>query len=444
MKPSRLNRRKFLKNTSLGVLGAGLAGSESLSANSQDQDNNVPKIKEYRILGRTGLRVSDIGTGLQDSEGLIKATLESGVNFLETSEMYGQGRNETLIGNVIKDYDRKKLVIATKVSHVLKEFESDKDIIARVNASLERLQTEYVDCLLIHGAENSERVKNKHFHKAIKQLKKEGKVNFAGVSCHGHSWWDNPEETFEEVLMTAVDDGRFDVIMLPYNFFEPEMATRVLEVCGNNNIGTMIMKSNPILIYEFFDEMKEAYEKEGKEFPERYMIAGEKFKQQTEKANGFFERFGLNSIEQMKDGAIQFVLANKNVSTICCVILNFEALNKYVRLSGTRLQPSTKAMLSHYRTEFGNLHCRIGCNVCEASCPHHVPINTILRYNYYFSAKKQEKYAMSLYHDLQGNKADICLHCEGHCLDKCPYGVLTTPLLAVAHQNLSIHNPMYS
>ncbi|MDT8402576.1 MAG: aldo/keto reductase [Bacteroidales bacterium] len=444
MKPTSLNRRKFLKNTSLGILGASLAGSQSLTAKPQNRTSELPKIKEYRTLGRTGLKVSDIGAGIQASEGLLKATLEAGVNFLETSELYGRGRNETLIGSVIKDYDRQKLVIATKVSPQLKEFESDRDIIARVNASLERLQTDYVDCLLIHGAENSQRVKNKHFHKAVKQLKKEGKVNFAGVSCHGHSWWDSPEETFEDVLMTAVDDGRFDVIMLPYNFFEPEMATRVLEACGDKNIGTMIMKSNPILLYELFKEEKDTHEKEGKEFPERYMIGYEKYKLQAEKANEFFNRYGLNSMEEMKDGAMQFVLSNKNVSTICCELPNFEALEKYIRLSGTRLAPSTEAMLAHYRSEFGNLHCRIACNECEKACPHHVPINTILRYNYYFSAKKQEKYAMSLYHTLVGNKADICLYCEGYCLDKCPYGVLTTPLLAVAHQNLSIHNSIYS
>ncbi|MFP4488260.1 MAG: hypothetical protein ACLFN1_03050 [Bacteroidales bacterium] len=45
----------------------------------------------------------------------------------------------------------------------------------------------------------------------------------------------------------------------------------------------------------------------------------------------------------------------------------------------------------------GFSNCRIGCDKCESACPHNIPVNTILRYNYYYMPKKREKYAMSLY-----------------------------------------------
>jgi len=264
MKNHQLNRRRFIRNTSAGIIGAGLLGTGTPSFGQQDSTDEFPKIKAYRTLGRTGFTVSDIGSGMPTSEGVLKGLLTSGVNLIETSEMYGRGNNERLIGNVIKDLEREKLFIASKVARNVKEYESADDVILRANASLERLQTSYIDCFMIHGAESSERVKNHHFHRAVEKLKKEGKIRFTGISCHGHTWMDNPEETFEQVLMTAVEDGRFDIIMLPYNFFQPEMSERVLKACHDHNLGTMIMKSIPIYIYEFLRKRRKNWKKKAK------------------------------------------------------------------------------------------------------------------------------------------------------------------------------------
>ncbi len=444
MKNHGLNRRRFIRNASAGIIGAGILGAKAPSALAQDTEDEFPRVTSYRTLGRTNFQVSDIGTGYPFSESTLKATLGCGVNLIETSEMYGRGNNERLIGNVIKDLEREKLFIVTKLAYSIKEYESAQDIIDRANASLERLQTDYVDCFMIHGAENSERVRNKHYHKAVEQLKKEGKIRSTGISCHGHSWWDNPEETFEQVLMTAVDDGRFDIIMLPYNFFEPEMGERVLKACGENNIGTMIMKSVPITIFELFSEEKAKKEKEGGELSDRYKIGYDKYKSMSAQADSFFARYGISGIEKMKDGAIQFILSNSNVNTICGLFQNFTDIKKYIRLSGTRLEPQTSEMLGFFRSNYSSLQCRIGCNICEASCPHHLPVNTILRYNYYFQAKKQEKMAIQFYNELQGSKADICINCEGFCEKACPHGVLAQPLLAAAHRNLNFDAPHYA
>ena len=63
MNNQKLKRRNFLRNTSLGFMGAALLGKNGFTAPSQDPDYKLPKIKEYRTLGRTGSRVSDIGLG---------------------------------------------------------------------------------------------------------------------------------------------------------------------------------------------------------------------------------------------------------------------------------------------------------------------------------------------------------------------------------------------
>ncbi len=83
MKPQRLNRRNFLASSSLGLMGgAGLINTKFLQpANAVGPLNDI-RIKEYRILGRTGFKASDIGCGpaLITNENLLKAVISAGVN----------------------------------------------------------------------------------------------------------------------------------------------------------------------------------------------------------------------------------------------------------------------------------------------------------------------------------------------------------------------------
>jgi hypothetical protein len=115
MKNSKQSRRNFLRNSSLGFIGAGIIGNEkTLLSNNQDMDPEISSIKEYRILGRTEFRVSDISSGSPRNETLLKALLNAGVNFIDTGEDYDNGNNERLIGKVLKEYDRKKKYILRK------------------------------------------------------------------------------------------------------------------------------------------------------------------------------------------------------------------------------------------------------------------------------------------------------------------------------------------
>jgi ferredoxin len=93
---------------------------------------------------------------------------------------------------------------------------------------------------------------------------------------------------------------------------------------------------------------------------------------------------------------------------------------------------------------FGYLNCRIGCNLCENACPNRIPINTILRYNYYYQKKGDQKHAMGLYKNLRSAKPEVCESCPGYCEDACPYGVAAKGLLAVAHENLNFTDNFYS
>ena len=435
MKKRNKNRRQFIRNIGSGLLGAGLLHQKSSAAYPGYYQDDPPKIQRYRRLGRTGAMVSDIGSGIPTSSTVLKAVLDAGVNFIETSESYSNGRNETLIGNVIKNFQRDRLFIATKAYPAMKLFKSSDDVIQRAEGSLKRLKTDYIDLYMVHQAQSIFRVKDEYFHKAADMLKKQGKIRFTGLSCHAPEWGPEASENLEDILMAAIEDGRFDVLFLPYNFLSNKMGERILKTCNEHDIGTMIMKSNPILAYENYLSMMES----GREVDRTDQKYYEGLHEAMQEADIFFKMYNMNDMEELKDGAVQFILSNPNVHTICCRFRTFSDIQKYVSLSGTTLDDRLAQKLNDFKDKLGSLHCRIGCNICESKCPHHVPVNSIMRYNYYFHSHGMEKTAMQYYQDLPGGKAGLCRDCEGYCEKACPHGVLSRFLLARIHEDLSFN-----
>jgi predicted aldo/keto reductase-like oxidoreductase len=197
-KKEATNRRGFIKKSVLGLMGVGFLSREGFSHPGETVTQDFPKIKSYRTLGRTGFKVSDIGTGDFDDPGPFKALLDAGVNYIDTSESYGQhGRK---IGEVIKGRDRSSLFISSKlranssIRSIGKSGISKEGFIRRTNRVLKALGTDYLDCLMISCPETVEMLLSEGFHAATAQLKKEGKIRFVGVSHHGSQWITQPRD----------------------------------------------------------------------------------------------------------------------------------------------------------------------------------------------------------------------------------------------------------
>ncbi|MDX2415703.1 MAG: hypothetical protein QNK33_10980, partial [Bacteroidales bacterium] len=247
------------------------------------------------------------------------------------------------------------------------------------------------------------------------------------------------EENLEKILLTAVEDGRFDVILLAYNFVNADMAERILNACEQKGIATIIMKSNPVHLYSIFEGRMAKIKEEGKEADMYTQAYYDKYKIMNEQAATFFADYGINDEKEFRDAASRFVLSNKKAQTTIWDFQNFDDVDRMLGLSGQKLTSRDELMLSGFHQRLGHTACRIGCNDCEKACPEHLPINKILRYNYYFSVKKQEKRAMTKFAKLNIKKpSEICLNCEGYCEDACSYGVWTRPLIAAAQQNLEL------
>ena len=442
-KTKGMDRRSFIKQSTLGLIGGSYLRRGVDSPRQGATDSETPRIKDYRTLGRTGFKVSDLGMGHVGDEGLLRFFLDAGVNYIDTSEAYRY--NERVLGRAMKKLDRKSLFITSKVmadtsyKHISQSDITKEGFIKRAYRIMESLNTDYLDCLMISCPETIDMLKNKGFHAATEHLKKQGKLRFVGVSHHGSQLWDSDSiEPMGKILLAAAEDGRFDVMLLAYNFLKEDMSERVLEVCSQKNIGTTLMKVNPIRSY---NQMKEWIEKDrfskGIELSEQERDNLIRMEKKVKNAQEFIKQHNLKSDKEIRDAAIRFVLSNPNVNTVCYTLQNYSDAQEFLKLSGSRLTSRDNELLASYSRECGSLYCRHACGLCESACPHQVPINTIMRFDHYFVAQGREKHAMVKYAALESQKADKCQDCAGYCESACPYGVPVRALLAAAHHTLT-------
>lgn len=431
-------RRRFLKQSALGVLGASAVAKSSFSGSGKQTGENAigagPKVKDFRTLGRTGFKVTELAAGYGPDEGVLAAALDAGINYIDTAEQY-PGHHQ-IVSKAIKGRDRKSIFISSKIQVL--EDKTKEGFLKRARKCLEDLDTEYIDCMMMHMPEKVETLATEGFHAAMEQLKAEGRIKHVGVSNHGSFWFQDPEETMDKVLLAAAEDGRFDVFLLAYNFLLMDKAEKVLDACHEKKIGTALMKTTPITKFYVIKARVDQMKKEGKEVHPLYKEGLVRYQEKLERAEAFIKKYDLQNPEEIKDAAVRFVLDNPKVNTVCCSAKTFDELDKFISLSGSRLSEWDNTRLAAYRAGCGELYCRHACGECEPACPQGVPVNTILRYSHYFTAQGREQEAMVNYAAIPGSVADVCAQCPGFCEQVCHYNVPVQGMLLLAHANLSV------
>jgi len=212
----------------LGALSGVLMAQEATTPAGDDG----PRVRHYNPLGRTGLQVSDIsfGGGNVTDPALIEYALDRGINYFDTAESYGRNRSESAIGQVAARR-RAEMVICTKFE--MTERTTIADMFAHLDACLARLQTNYVDVLMVHGG-SSEALRNAAVFAAFDSLKKVGKIHFCGVSHHG------PNMSGE--LAPLIDAGKVDVILCSYDPAGDPGLPAMLAKAREKGIGLVAMK----------------------------------------------------------------------------------------------------------------------------------------------------------------------------------------------------------
>jgi ferredoxin len=181
----------------------------------------------------------------------------------------------------------------------------------------------------------------------------------------------------------------------------------------------------------------EEVKKQGGPIPAYIQREMPKHEEKLAQAQSFLKEHKLRSFEEVRPAAIRFVLSNEKVNTVCLTFRNFDYVNLGLGLSGSRFTDTDDKTMAEFSKGCGALYCRHACGRCESSCPHGVPVNTVMRFNHYFEAQGCEKFAMAQYADLPAAKADRCGGCDGYCAEACPYGVPIPALLMLAHRRLT-------
>ena len=169
-----------------------------------------------------------------------------------------------------------------------------------------------------------------------------------------------------------------------------------------------------------------------------YVDSLEKFRKVAEKGEWFIKKYKLENQAEIRDAAIRFVLSNPDAHSVSCSMRNFDHIDQFIKLSGSDLSAYEKKKLAAYKKGCSQLYCRHACGQCHDACPENVPVNTIMRYNHYYSAQGKEKFALKKYMILDAPKADLCQNCEGFCEKACPYGVPVQGMLSMAHSQLTL------
>lgn len=202
----------------------------------------------YRKLGRTGLKVSPLCMGTMqfgwsvneaDTHRILSATLDAGINFIDTADIYSKwvddnpgGVSETFIGNWMKKnkITRDQIVLATKVRGEMGKGPNDEGlsrvhIVNAVEASLRRLQTDYIDLYQSHWTDNDTPIEETM--RAFDDLVKQGKVRYVGAS--NYAAWE-----LTQALWTSdkYDLLRYDSLQPHYNLIHRDEFERELHaVC---------------------------------------------------------------------------------------------------------------------------------------------------------------------------------------------------------------------
>ena len=349
------SRRKFLKNAG-GLVAAGLVTNTVLGGSAiklkaaGDQQAMI-----YRTLGRTGVSIPIVSMGVMNSNNpnLLKVGWQLGIRHFDTAWIYQGGNNEKMVGSVLKELniDRKDVVITTKIiieRNLWQEGTGENrknQLLTRFAQSLERLQMDYVDILMLHDVSAAEQILDPAIMEAMQELKDQGKIRFPAFSSH--VYW-------PEILTAAADKGFYDVVLLAFNYSmaNDEASLKALRYAASKGMGMIAMKT----------QCQQDWYKQN-------------LPAETQK---FYE----GSI--MHSALLKWVLHNELITTAVPGFTTFEQLQADAEV-GYNLEytDEERKFLEDHNVKLAiQSVCRF-CGGCRESCPHGVDIPSLMRTHMY-------------------------------------------------------------
>ncbi|MFC7678669.1 aldo/keto reductase family protein [Paenibacillus sp. GCM10028914] len=300
---------------------------------------------EFRRLGKSGLKVSEISLGswltyggYVERENAVKSIQTAyglGVNFFDTANVYEQGAAEVVVGETLKAFPRESYVLATKVFGKMGDGPNDqglsrKHIMEQCHASLKRLGTDYVDVYYCHRFHAETPIEETL--RALDDLVRQGKVLYVGVSM-----WTAAQ--MEEALAVA-DRYLLDRIVVNqplYNMFERSIEDEIIPLGEKKGIGQVVYSplAQGVLTGKYASkENVPKNSRASKLGSDRLKISDERLKQ-VQALGGIADDLGI-SVGQL---ALAWILRQNNVSSALVGASRPEQVEENVKASGIKLSP---------------------------------------------------------------------------------------------------------
>jgi uncharacterized protein len=371
-----LSRRSFL-----GAAGS-LAALPAAASPAADAPA-FPALRR-RVLGRTGLSVTELGAGCEavSDVAVLKRALDLGINFFDTARSYEAGNNERVLRAALGTR-RPEIVLSTR------SYAKDaRGLAADLEASLEALGVSQLDVWYI-GNKNDPAEVTDEMLDVQRQAQKAGKVRFRGLSVHVPS----------RMMGLIVERGRFDVVQVPYNF---AIGTRrdPLKVDGTGldssltrlaaeGVGVVAMK---------------------------VMAGGYDGRRPEDPLYGTYRQPGAHG------AALRWALRDARVQTTSVRMVDVEQLEENVRAMAASYSPDDGRLLAARAASIGPRYCRM-CGACDGACRAGLDVATLVRCVTYVDGYGDYGMGADRWARLGPARRDVrCDECPG-CTVDCPNGV---------------------
>jgi voltage-dependent potassium channel beta subunit len=308
---------------------------------------------EYRHLGRTGLKVSDISLGSwltyggyvaeENAINTILKAYDLGINFFDTANVYMRGAAEKVVAKAIKNFPRESYVLATKVFGNMGDGPNDhglsrKHIMEQADASLKRLEVDYIDLYYCHRFDSETPVEETL--RALDDLVRQGKVLYLGVS----EW---TAEQITEAIHLADKKllDRFVVNQPQYSMLYPKIEKEIIPVSEKHGVGQVVWSplGQGVLTGKY---------KKGADLPE-----GSRAAENSQSMSSLLTESNLEKVEQltkvaheldlsMAQLALAWVLRQPNVSSALVGASRPEQIEENAKASGVKLSADVLEKIS--------------------------------------------------------------------------------------------------
>jgi predicted aldo/keto reductase-like oxidoreductase len=334
-----------------------------------------------------------------DTYKTVKKAFKLGINHIETAR--GYGKSEEYLGLAIErglSLPREQFYLTTKFTPTADKFQ----LANWIEESLNRLKTDYLDCVAIHGINTFEHLLS--FEQAIaslEQAKKAGKIRHLGFSSHGNL----------DLILTVINTNLFSFVNLHYYYFQ-QRNSPAIQLAIDKDLGIFIISPS---------------DKGGRLYTPPKKLTS---------LSSPFSPLHLN---------YRFLLANPNITTLSIGPSIPEELDYPLEIADCDypLTETEKSVFKNLETELKSIaNPCLQCNEC-LPCPENINIPEILRLRNLTLAYNMDEYGKYRYQMLEnaahwfpGNKGNRCTDC-GECLPRCPEKLPIPELLSQTHQLLN-------